>query len=263
MSTRYETIRYENRDGVATIRLMRPAQRNAVNDELAEELRSALEHVAKAGEVRAVILTGEGDGFCAGADVSQFGEELTADEVENYLQQKYRPIISSIVTMPKPVIAAIHGAAAGAGMSIALACDLRVMSDKSAFYPAFSNIGLVPDAGATFFLVQHLGYCRAFEFLAQGRPISADRAVVLGLANRVVRPDQLVKEAAEWARELAQGPTLALGLTKEIARRAQHSDLWDIFDLEASYQKRAIDSDDHAEGIAAFREKRKPKFGGT
>ncbi len=263
MSESYETIRYENRDGVATITMNRPSNLNAVNETLAVELGSILEYVASADEVRAVVLTGEGRAFCAGADISQFGNELTPDQVENYLQEKYRPIISSIVTMPKPVIGAIHGAAAGAGMSIALACDLRVMSDESAFHPAFSNIGLVPDAGATFFLIQRLGYCRAFEFLAQGRPLSADRAVVLGLANRVVRPDQLLKEATTWARELAQRPTLALGLTKEIARRAESETLWEIFDLEASYQKRAIDSKDHQEGLAAFREKRKPSFKGN
>lgn len=262
MSTSYETIRYEHRDHVATIKLNRPLQRNAVDEVLADELGSALAHVSKSADTRAVILTGEGKSFCAGADISQFGEAIHETDVDAYLQEKYRPIISSIVNMPKPVIAAVNGAAAGAGMSIALSCDFRVMSDKSAFYPAFSNIGLVPDAGATFFLVRHLGYCRALEFLSMGRPLSADRAVVLGLANRVVRPDQLMREAEAWASELAARPTLALGLTKEIARAAEHSTLWETFDLEASYQKTAMASEDHAEGIEAFRDKRKPRFKG-
>ena len=263
MNKKYEAIKFEHRDKYAVIRLNRPNQRNAVDEVLAAELKDVLEFVGGHDAIRAVVLTGEGKGFCAGADMSQFGEELEPASVEAYLQTRYKPIIEAITTMPKPVIGAINGPAAGAGMAIGLACDFRVMSDTAAFYPAFIKIGLVPDAGSTWFLTQHLGYCRALEFLVSGKPLGADRCVVLGIANRVVRPDQLMQEAEGWARELAQAPTFAIGLTKQIAKFAVAGGLMDTFDLEAVLQRDAIASQDHLEGVAAFREKRRPNYQGN
>jgi len=257
-----ETIKLEKRGAVATIRLNRPAQRNAVDEVLAQELLAALLDVREDTAIRAVVLTGEGKAFCAGADVSQFGEELTPEHVETYLEEKYKPIIRAITSMPKPVIGAIEGAAAGAGMSIALACDLRVMSDTAGIYPAFINIGLVPDAGASFFLTRQLGYSRALEFLISGKGISAETCLQLGLANRVVRPDMLDQEAFNWARELAERPTHAIALTKKCLAFALKNDLKDTFAFEAKLQAMAIASDDHAEGVRAFKAKEKPTFTG-
>lgn len=259
---KFETVKFDLRNQVAHLRLNRPQQRNAVNETLALELREALTAVAQNPDVRAVILSGEGGAFCAGADVTQFGAELTPDAVETYLLEKYKPIIAAITTMPKPVIAAIGGPAAGAGMSIALACDFRVMSDDAALYPAFIKIGLVPDAGATWFLARQIGYSRALEFAIDGRPTSAERCLSLGLTNRVVRPDQLNHEAESWARELAEKPTYAIALTKQAMHFACEHDLSASFDLEATLQKDAIASQDHQIGIDAFRTRTKPVFTG-
>ncbi len=258
----FETIKLEIRGAVAHIKLNRPKQRNAVNETLANEFRQALQSVSDNKSIRAVVLSGEGAAFCAGADISQFGSELTADEVESYLLERYKPIISLITSMAKPVIAAINGPAAGAGMSIALACDLRVMSDESALFPAFIKIGLVPDAGGTWFLARIIGYSRALEFAIDGRPMSAERCLALGLANRVVRPDHLISEAENWARELAEKATLAIALTKQSFHYACENDLMKTFDMEAKLQKVAIATEDHQAGIDAFRTRTTPVFKG-
>lgn len=260
--TAFTALDYSTRDHVATVTLNRPDRRNAVDRTLARELRQALEGVAADDDIRAVVLRGAQGTFCAGADVSQFGETLTEEEVEAYLLEYYHPIIKALVTMKKPVIAEIAGAAAGAGMSIALACDLRIFGANAALHPAFSNIGLVPDAGATWFLVRHMGYSRAFAFLAAGKPMPARRCFEVGLANRVVEPDVLASEANAWAIELAERPTLALGLTKGLAHHAVTSTLFETFEREAALQATAIASDDHHEGVQAFRDKRDPKFTG-
>ncbi|MEZ4460692.1 MAG: enoyl-CoA hydratase-related protein [bacterium] len=258
----YETIKVELRGSFAHIKLNRPKQRNAVNETLANEFRAALESVSADEAIRAVVISGEGNAFCAGADVSQFGNELTPAEVETYLLEKYKPIISAITSMPKPVIAAVHGPAAGAGMSIALACDFRVMSDEAAIYPAFIKIGLVPDAGATWFLARQIGYSRALEFLIDGRAMPAERCLALGMANRVVRPDQLAAEAEKWARELAERPTYAIALTKQALAFACDNDLMASFDTEARYQKLAIATEDHQAGIEAFKNRTTPVYKG-
>lgn len=259
---KFETIKLENRGSFAHIKLNRPKQRNAVNETLANEFRQALQAVSDDKSVRAVVISGEGGAFCAGADVSQFGNELTPEAVETYLLERYKPIISLITTMKKPVIAAVQGPAAGAGMSIALACDFRVMSDEAALYPAFIKIGLVPDAGGTWFLARTIGYSRALEFAIDGRPMAADRCLALGLANRVVRPDHLITEAENWARELAEKATMAIALTKESFQYACENDLMESFDMEAKLQKIAIGTDDHKAGVEAFRTRTTPVFKG-
>ncbi len=257
-----ETIKLEKRGGVATIRLNRPEQRNAVDLTLARELREALEDVSKDTSIRAVVLTGEGRAFCAGADISQFGEGTSPEHAEAYLHENYKPIITAITSMPKPVIGAIEGAAAGAGMSIALACDLRVMSDTAALFPGFINIGLVPDAGASWFLSRQIGFARAFDFLISGKAMTAETCLSLGLANRVVRPDTLESEANSWARELAERPTKAIAMTKQCLNFSGISGLADAFSFEGQMQAVAVGSEDHAEGIRAFRAKEKPVFKG-
>ena len=190
-----DSVTYAVRSAVATITLNRPQTRNAINDELLEGLRAALEQARDDGQVRAVVLTGAGKGFCSGADLAMFAGPITPDEVLEYLVGRYRPIIGLICSLPKPVIAAVNGVAAGAGASVALACDLRVMADDASLLQAFSNLGLVPDAGSTWFLSRMVGYSRAFELMSEAERIGAARCLELGLANQVVLAAELLDAA--------------------------------------------------------------------
>lgn len=249
-------------DGVATITLNRPAARNAINTALLDELGEALRHARDDEAVRAVVLTGAGKGFCAGADLADLAALPDPDDVYDYILGHYQPVIALLCAIQKPIVAAVNGVAAGAGASLALACDLRIMADDAALMQAFTNIGLVPDAGSTWFLAHLVGYSRAFELAAEGERIDARRCVELGLANRVAEAASLGQEAHAWARRLAQRPTLALGLLKNALHQAQRLDLLAAIEYEARLQQRAVASDDHREGLAAFREKRPPRFTG-
>jgi 2-(1,2-epoxy-1,2-dihydrophenyl)acetyl-CoA isomerase len=224
--------------------------------------RAAFEQAGADSNVRAVVLTGAGKGFCSGADLSVFGGMRTPEDVERYIVDNYAPLMDTICTLPKPVIGAINGVAAGAGASLALACDLRVMADDAQLLQAFSNIGLVPDAGATWFLVHQVGYSRAFEMAISGERIDAPRCLELGLTNRVVAADELLPYALNWAAKLAERPTRALALTKRALYGAMQRDLSATIAYEAELQKQTIVSDDHREGVAAFRERRAPIFKG-
>lgn len=247
---------------VATITLNRPHVRNAISRELHRELIEALTRARDDQAARAVMITGAGKGFCSGADLSIFGEHPSPDEVYDYIVANYQPLMELICTLPKPVIAAVNGVAAGAGASLALAADLRIMADDAVLLQAFSNIGLVPDAGATWLLVRTVGYSRAFEMAAEGAPVPAARCLELGLANRVVPAAELLNQAQAWAAQLAQRPTLALALTKQAMYHALQSDLQQAIEYEARLQKSTIPSADHAEGVAAFLEKRPARFSG-
>lgn len=249
-------------EGYALITLNRPERRNAIDDSLIAGLSDALREAAQQEAVRAIVLTGAGAGFCAGADLAQFEHLDGGRVVHDYLVRHYRPLIEQFVSLPKPIIGAINGYAAGAGASLALACDLRVMAHDASLLQAFSNIGLVPDAGSTWFLARQIGYSRAYELAIEGKPLPAGRCLELGLCNRVVEADDLVGYATTWAAELAARPTVALGLTKRIAHHAVVSSLGEVIELEASYQAMAIETADHAEGLAAFAEKRTPRFEG-
>jgi 2-(1,2-epoxy-1,2-dihydrophenyl)acetyl-CoA isomerase len=257
-----EPVLYESGAGVATITLNRPEARNAIDDALLKGARAAFEQARGDTAVRAVVLAGAGKGFCAGADLSVFGGDLTPDGVAAYINENYRPLMQLICTLPKPVVGAINGVAAGAGASLALACDMRVMADDAALMMAFSNIGLVPDAGATWFLARQVGYSRAFEIAAEAERIGAARCLELGLANQVAPAAELLPAAHARAERLAQRPTLALGLTKLALARALETDLMDAIGYEAELQRRTIVSHDHREGVAAFRERRRPAFKG-
>lgn len=261
MSTE-QPILYTTDQGVATITLNRPDRRNAVTPQLLQELRAALDRAAADPAVRALVLTGAGKGFCAGQDLSAFGGFTSPEQVRATVLTHYKPVIMRLCTLEKPIIGAINGAAAGAGASLALACDLRIMAADATLVQAFSNIGLVPDAGSSWFLVRLVGYSRALEIAITGERISAARCLELGLANRVVPSADLVTAAQTWAQQLAQRPTLAIGLTKRIMQQASDRDLATIIHLEAEMQMAAVLSHDHREGVTAFLEKRQPLFTG-
>ena len=258
----YETLFYDVRGNVATITMNRPERRNALNETLNHELLVAFEQARDQEDVRAVVLTGAGQSFCAGADLAAFQQMPTPDQVYDAILNAYQPLMELITTIEKPVIAAVNGAAAGAGAALALAGDLRLMAHDASLMMAFSNVGLVPDAGATWFLVRQIGYSRAYEFVIEGKKLSAEQCLEWGLANRVAPADRLREESIEWAEKLAQRPTLALGLTKRALNHAARSDLASAIEYEARLQKQTIPSHDHMEGVMAFLQKREPAFKG-
>lgn len=258
----YETLLYDVRGHVATITMNRPERRNALNETLNHELLVAFQQARDQDDVRAVVLTGAGQSFCAGADLAAFQQMPTPDQVYDAIVNTYQPLMDLITTIPKPVIAAVNGAAAGAGAALALAGDLRLMAYDASLMMAFSNIGLVPDAGATWFLVRQVGYSRAYEFAIEGKKLSAEQCLEWGLANRVAPADRLMEESIEWAAKLARRPTLALGLTKRALNHAARSDLASAIEYEARLQKQTIPSHDHMEGVMAFLQKREPEFKG-
>lgn len=258
----YETIQYEMQGNVALLTLNRPERRNAMNRELNRDLLAGLERAAGDNQVRAVLVTGAGKGFCAGADLAMFQSQPTADQVYEIIVSSYQPMMEVVTGMKKPVIAAINGVAAGAGASLALACDLRLMAHDATMMMAFSNIALVPDAGATWLLTRLVGYSRAYEIAVEGSRIPADRCLELGLTNKVVPAEQLLLIAMAWARKLAERPTLALGLTKQAMQFAQLHDLSSSIEYEARLQKQTVSSQDFIEGVMAFMQKREAQFQG-
>jgi 2-(1,2-epoxy-1,2-dihydrophenyl)acetyl-CoA isomerase len=245
--------------GVLTITLNRPDVLNAFDSAMHAAFKEAL---GEAGDpdVRAVVLTGVGRGFCVGQDLNEFKE--VAGDIGGRLRSTYNPNVRALRALEKPVIAAVNGPAAGAGLSLACACDLRLAATSASFVPAFVRIGLVPDTGATYFIARLLGYSRAFEWLCSGRALSAADAHAWGLVAEVVGDGRLLARAADVAATLAALPTRAIGLTKRLLERAGLSSLEDQLELEADLQTEAAQSADFKEGVAAFLEKREPRFSG-
>jgi 2-(1,2-epoxy-1,2-dihydrophenyl)acetyl-CoA isomerase len=249
-----------SRDGaVQTITLNRPDVLNAFNAAMHAALGAALKE-ARSPDVRAVVITGAGRGFCVGQDLTEFRE--APGDIGERLRGNYHPSILRIRALEKPVIAAVNGAAAGAGLSLACACDVRLAADSATFVPAFINIGLVPDSGGTFFVRRLLGYARAFEWLTSGRRLSAAEAHAWGLVSEVVETDALPARAAELAAELASMPTRGIAMTKRLLDHAETATLEQQLEREAQLQSAATQSEDFREGVAAFLEKRPPEFKG-
>ncbi|MFL5920595.1 MAG: enoyl-CoA hydratase-related protein [Gaiellaceae bacterium] len=244
---------------VLTITLNRPDVLNAFNVDLHRALGAALKD-ARADDVRAVVITGAGRGFCVGQDLTEFRE--APGNIGERLRGNYHPNILAIRALEKPVIAAVNGPAAGAGLSLACACDVRVASDEATFVPAFINIGLVPDSGSTYFVRRLLGTARAFEWMTSGRRLTAAEAHAWGLVSEVVEGDGLLARAAGLAAELAALPTLGIALTKRLFDHAEHATVEEQLELEAQLQAVATRTHDFAEGVAAFLEKREPRFEG-
>ena len=249
-----------SRDGaVLTITLNRPDVLNAFDRAMHEALAGALKD-ARDPEVRAVVLTGAGRGFCVGQDLNEFRE--APGDIADRLRAGYHPNILAIRALEKPVLAAVNGAAAGAGLSFACACDIRIASDAATFVPAFINIGLVPDSGSTYSIARLLGPAKAFEWMTSGRRLTAAEAHAWGLISEVVEADAFPARVAELAAELAAMPTRGIGLTKRLYDRAGESTLEEQLELEAQLQSAATKTDDFREGVAAFLEKREPRFTG-
>ncbi len=255
----YETILVEVADGIASITLNRPDSLNALNGAMRRELLAALKAAGRDESVRAVVITGAGRGFCSGADLRGGASERTYRRV---LTDGYNPLIRAIRDLPKPVIAAVNGVAAGAGVSLALACDLVYASDDARFIQAFVRIGLVPDSGSTRTLVRALGRHRAAQLIFTGEPLSATEALAVGLLNGVVPGDRLAATVSEAATRLANAPTRAIALAKRSINHAEDAELDESLAMEAALQELAGRTEDHAEGVAAFAEKREPRFVG-
>ena len=253
-------VLFEVNNGVATITLNRPDRYNAVNQDLVDGISNSLKKCEADQSIRAVVITGAGRGFCAGADMSVFGDEVTADQRSQYIIDQYQPLMNQFFSLKKPIIGAINGTAAGVGAAFALACDFRVMSDKSGILYAFINIGLGPDGGASWLLARQVGYSRALEIATSGKKITGQRCLELGLTNRLVAQDDILTTAQNWAEDFAIRPTLAIGIAKEDMFFAMDHTLNESIAFEAKKQIDAFKSHDLKEGVSAFIEKRKPDF---
>ena len=245
---------------VLTITLNRPDVLNAFNAAMHRALSAALKD-ARDASVRAVVITGAGRGFCVGQDLTEFRE--APGDIGSRLRENYHPNIRAIRALEKPVIAAVNGAAAGAGMSFACACDVRIAADSASFVPAFINIGLVPDSGGTFFVTRILGVARAFEWLASGKKLTAAEAHAWGLVSEVVEGATLAQRAADLAAQFASMPTRGIAMTKRLLDHAVTASLEDQLEREAQLQTAATKTEDFREGVAAFLEKRPAQFRGA
>lgn len=257
----YETIVLERKDGVATLTLNRPEKLNAINRKMVEELNGAVVEMAKDRDVRALVVTGAGRGFCSGADVGDMTQ--AAAPIENrYWTQMAHKIILALTDLEKPVIAKVNGAAVGIGCSLALSADMIIASENAKFSLIFSQIGLVPDGGSLFHLPRLVGPAKAKELIFTAKMVDAKEAERIGLVSRAVPAEELDNEVNMLAKQLAEGPTVALGIAKRIINKGLSMDLSSVLECEAFGQTIAGTTEDAQEGVMAFLEKRKAKFKG-
>jgi len=259
----FETLLYSVADGVCIVTLNRPDVFNAVNEQMKRELNEAMKSAEKDPAVRCVVVRGAGEkAFCSGQDLKEHSGKEGKRSLKESLETRYNPLIRKMRSMEKPVIGMINGVAAGAGMSIALACDMRIMADTARLIEVFIRIGLVPDSGSHWFLPRLVGMAKAFEYAALGQDIGAVEAERVGLVNKVVPAAELDTITMELARQLAKAPTRAIGLIKRTLNKAVTADLDSLLDYEAMIQEAASQTEDHKEGVAAFLEKRPAQFKG-
>jgi len=259
MSNQYETIRYERQGVIATITLDRPDAVNALSETMKKELLLAFKQVTKDRDVRCVVITGEGKAFSAGQDLLGVSEDANYADI---LRETYHPMMKALKQVPQPVVAAVNGVAAGAGMSLALACDFRLVQRDASFVSAFLNIGLVPDFGMMYSLPRLVGYAKALEITVLGKPIDSEKAVDLGLATEMIDKENWEIEVGEFAQRLASIPTTSISLIKRYMMDSMNEPLDKLLEKEADAQQVAGNSADHKEGVQAFLEKRKPNFTG-
>lgn len=256
------SIVLEIKNGVATITLNRPEVFNSFNREMALLLQDTLDVCEKNDEVRAIVLTGNGKAFCAGQDLKEVTSAELNPGFKKILEEHYNPIITRIRSIKKPIIGAINGVAAGAGANIALACDIVVAHEKVSFIQAFSLIGLVPDSGGTFFLPRLIGFQKALALAMLGDKVSAEEAEKIGMIYKILPLESFESDVNDLAIKLANMPTKALGMIKELFNKSMTNDLEAQLALESKLQIEAAQTEDYAEGVTAFVEKRKPEFKG-
>ncbi|MFK7983866.1 MAG: enoyl-CoA hydratase/isomerase family protein [Saprospiraceae bacterium] len=257
-----DTVLMRKEGKVAVLTLNRPTRYNAITEEMKWGLLHAFTEIQQDDSIKAVVLTGSGKGFCAGADMADLQQSGTADPqaIRDNLIMVYGNVVRMMMRSDKPVIAAINGPVAGAGLGFALACDLRIMANHANMRYAFINIGLVPDNGSTWFLTRQVGYSKALEIIIEGEKIPADECLRLGLTNKVCEADELMDKAMAWANKLANMPTVAIGATKRILNFAMNNDLYNTVTRESEEQMPLFATHDHKEGVTAFVTKRKPNF---
>ncbi|GHN03027.1 2-(1,2-epoxy-1,2-dihydrophenyl)acetyl-CoA isomerase [Cytophagales bacterium WSM2-2] len=256
----YQFLKYDVAAGIATITLNRPEVYNALNDEITFELQDAFKAVAKDQAVRVVVLTGEGKAFCSGQDLKAGAGQKRS--FLDSLHKRYNPLILAMRNLPKPVICKLNGVAAGAGCSIALACDIIVASEEATLIEVFINIGLVPDSGSAFFLPRLIGMAKSFELCSMGNKVKGREAFEMGLVNKVAKPEELDAAVKSYTDYFSQAPTRAIGLIKKMLNKSSTSTLEEMLEYEAYSQEIAGSTADHKEGVIAFLEKRKPAFTG-
>ncbi|MBI3859395.1 MAG: enoyl-CoA hydratase/isomerase family protein [Thaumarchaeota archaeon] len=261
----YQTVKTQEKNGVQWITLNRPDKLNAFNEQMGGDLLEALKEGEKSASVRCIVITGEGRAFSVGEDLNtnrEFYESGKPILLGETLKRKYNPIVQRVRKMDKPVLAAVNGVTAGAGLGLALACDLRAASDRATFHEAFIKVGLAPDSGTSFWLTRILGLAKAMEVGMMGEPIDSTMALNLGLVNWVFPQDKFAEEVNRIAEKLAKGPTRALALTKRALNRAIVVDMDSALEYEAYLQDVAGRTKDHVEGVRAFLEKREATFSG-
>ena len=254
-------IQFEKIDGVGKITLNRPEKFHSFVREMALELQNVLNKCKEDNEVRAILITANGKAFCAGQDLGE-ASDPNGPDISKIIQEHYNPIIRKIRNLDKPVVAAVNGVAAGAGASLALCCDIIVATKNASFIQAFSKIGLIPDSGSTYFLPKLIGMQKATALMMTADPISAKDAESMGMIYKTYSNEEFESESWKLVRKLAQMPTKALGLTKELLNASIENTLEQQLNIEEKYQSVAADTIDFKEGVQAFLEKRKPNFKG-
>lgn len=258
----YETILYEAANGIARLTLNRPDRFNAFSETMSSEVLAALKQVAKDPSVRVLVLTGAGKAFCSGQDLKDTQGLAGNRNLGESVVRRYNPMIKLMHDMPKPIVCRLNGVAAGAGCSLALACDIIVASEQASLIEVFANIGLVLDSGSSYFLPRTVGMKKAFEMATMASKVTAQEALTLGLVNRVVAADALDEEVTKISEYYAKAPTKAIGMIKKMLYQSHHSTLDDMLQQEAYCQEIAGYTEDYREGVTAFGEKRKPDFKG-
>lgn len=255
----FETIRYVVKDNIAWLYLNRPDKLNAFVAKMNHEVKEAIKSASSDEQVRCIVITGEGRAFCSGQDLSEVDEQMDHGQV---LRDHYGPMLKQISKCEKPIVAAVNGVAAGAGFSLALACDFRIVSERASFLNAFIHVGLIPDSGNLLYLTQLVGHSKALELSVFGEKVPASAAVEMGLANLLISEETWPDDVTAYASRLAALPTKAIGLIKKSLKAVSNLSFEDYLELEAQGQRVAGLTMDHREGIQAFMEKRKPVFSG-
>jgi 2-(1,2-epoxy-1,2-dihydrophenyl)acetyl-CoA isomerase len=255
----FETIRYDVKDGIAWLYLNRPDSLNAFVAQMNREVKDAIKAASNDEHVRCIVITGEGRAFCSGQDLSEVDEKMDHGQV---LRDHYGPMIKQIRQCEKPIIAAVNGVAAGAGFSLALACDFRLVSERASFINAFIHVGLIPDSGNLYYLTRLVGEAKALELSILGEKVKAEDALNMGLATQLISAESWEEDVSAFAKRIASLPTKAIGLIKRYLKAVPENSFEDYLEHEAQGQRIAGLTNDHREGVKSFMEKRKPVFSG-